>query len=70
MDSKNGEPNHSAAETRFKFSIDSCNHLISTSLRDLSKQYQELSRAAANSEDLNKKGIAQSVPKAVGSDKK
>ena len=55
MNSKHGKSKHSSAGIKFKYPIDSCNHLISTSLRDLGKQYQDLSHEIANSEDMKKK---------------
>ena len=61
MDSKSGESNISTAESNFKFSNNSCDHLIATSLRDLSNKYKDLSREQVNSKDLNKKDIAKIV---------
>lgn len=61
MDSKYGASKQSAIENNFKFSNDRCDHLISTSLRDLSKQYQDLSREIANSQDIDKGNISEIV---------
>lgn len=69
MIKKYSESKQSVAGKNFKYSIDSCNPLISTSLRDLSKQYQDLSREIANSEDLNKDDISEII-QATNSDKK
>lgn len=44
MKSKSDRLNRSANGDSYKFSIDSCNHSTSTSLRDLKDEYRILSR--------------------------
>lgn len=55
MSSKNSQSNSSAEESINEYPIHSCNHLISTSLKDLSEEYENLSPKQVDSNDLNKK---------------
>ena len=55
MNSNSGQSSPSDDGGAYEFPIDNCNHLISTSLRDLSFKYKELSREQADSTDLTKK---------------
>lgn len=59
MSSKYSQSNPSAEGSINEYPIHSCNHLISTSLKDLSEKYQNLSPKQVDSNDLNKKKITQ-----------
>ncbi len=61
MSSKYGQPNPSAKGSTNEHPIHSCNHLISTSLKDLSEKYQNLSPKQVDSNDLGKKNLAKMV---------
>ena len=61
MDSKYDKSDLSAGERDFSFSIESCNHLISNSLRDLSIKYKDLNRGQISLSDLNKKDLTDSA---------
>lgn len=57
MKSKSGQSNPSADEGVYEYPIDICNHLVSTSLRELSSKYQNFSPKQVDSTDLNKKKL-------------
>ena len=57
MDSKYGQSNNSSTKRAYELPIDSCNHFISTSLRDLSVKYKELSFDKADCIDANEKDL-------------
>ena len=61
MDSNHGEPDPSAGESNYTVSNDGCTHLISTSLRDLSKKYEDLSHEQADPIELNKTDIGDQI---------
>jgi hypothetical protein len=54
MNPNSGQSSPSDDGGAYELPIDNCNHLISTSLRDLSLKYQELSHEQADSIDLTK----------------
>lgn len=55
MDSKSGQTKSSAGGEAYEHPVGSCNHLISTSLRDLSLEYQKLSLERGTPMDGNPK---------------
>ncbi len=55
MNSKLNQSNPSSNGENYEFPVDSCDHLISTSLRDLNKKYRELSRKHPEAGDYDKK---------------
>ena len=55
MSSKYSQSNPSAEGSINEYPIQSCNHLISKSLKDLSEKYENLSPKKVDSNDLNKK---------------
>ena len=55
MSSKCCQSNLSAEGSMSEYPLHSCNHLISTSLKDLSEKYQNLRPRKVDSNDLNKK---------------
>lgn len=55
MNSKSDQSDPSADESIHEFPIDSCDHMISTSLRDLNKKYKDLSHEKLDSTDVNTK---------------
>lgn len=57
MKSNSGKSNLSGDRRAYEFVTDSCDHLTTTSLRDLSLKYKELGREQADSIDLTKKNI-------------
>lgn len=57
MSSKYSQSNPSAEGSINEYPIHSCNHLISTSLKDLSEKYQNLRSKQVDSNDLNKKKL-------------
>ena len=61
MNSKYDESDLLDGESDFSYSIENCNHLISNSLRDLSKKYKDLNREKPNFRKLNKKTINESL---------
>jgi hypothetical protein len=62
MKSNSGKSNPSGDRGTYEFHIDNCNHLISTSLRDLSFKYKELGREQTDSIELTKKKLTEIVP--------
>lgn len=58
MNLKSGQSNPPADGGAYEYPIDSCDHIFSTSLRDLSLKYQNLSPEQVDSGDLNKKESA------------
>lgn len=62
MNYKSGESNLSADSGVYEYTIDSCNHLVSTSLRDLSLTYQDLKAQQTDPiADKNKKDLTKIV---------
>lgn len=61
MNYKSGESNPSIDGGDYECPIDSCNHLISTSLRDLSLTYRDLKAKRVDPADLNKKDLIKIV---------
>ena len=61
MNSEFGQSKPSADEGPYKYPVDSCTHLISTSLRDLRLEYQNLSPNQVDSTDLNNKDLAKII---------
>jgi hypothetical protein len=57
MNSDSGKSNPSGGRGTDTRIINDCDHMISTSLRDLSFKYKELGREQADSIDLIKKNI-------------
>ncbi|WP_153307429.1 hypothetical protein [Desulfospira joergensenii] len=57
MNSKSGRSKPSADGSSHEHPMDSCTHLISTSLKDLSAEYQNLSYRQADAADSNKKDL-------------
>lgn len=55
MNSKYNPSQPFAEESVYEYPTDSCNHLISTSLKHLNEQYQNLSPEILNPTDFNKK---------------
>ncbi len=54
MISKPSHINDSTDESNSEYPIDGCNHLISTSLRDLNSQYKNLMAKKVEKKDLKK----------------
>ncbi|MCF8092566.1 MAG: hypothetical protein K9K40_08900 [Desulfotignum sp.] len=54
MNSNSGQSSFSDDGDAYELPIDNCNHLISTSLRDLGLKYKELSHEQADPIDLTK----------------
>lgn len=61
MKSKSDQSNPSADEGTHEYPIDCCNHLVTTSLRELGFKYQNLSSKRVDSTDLNKKELTRIV---------
>ncbi len=61
MNYKAGESNPPTNGDAYECPIDSCNHLISTSLRDLSLTYRNLKAKRVHPTDLNKKDLTKIV---------
>lgn len=61
MKSNSGKSSPSGDQGTSEFHIDNCNHLISTSLRDLSSKYKELGREQTDSIELTKKKLTKIV---------
>lgn len=61
MNYKVGESNPSADGGAYECPDDSCNHLISTSLRDLNLAYRNLNVKRVDPADLNKKDLTKGV---------
>lgn len=53
MNSKHDESELSSNGKNHESPIESCDHLISTSLRDLSKKYEDLIQGQSSAGDLN-----------------
>ena len=53
MNLKHDESEPSSNGKNYESPIESCDHLISTSLRDLSKKYEDLSQGQSNAGDVN-----------------
>lgn len=60
---KYGQSNSSAEGRVYGYQIDSCNHLISTSLKDLSAKYQDLSSETTDSTGRVKNDLTIDCPK-------
>lgn len=60
MKSKSSYLNDSTDENNSEYPIDSCNHLISTSLRDLSSQYKNLMAKQVDKIDLKDESFVHS----------
>lgn len=62
MNSNSGQSSPSDDGGAYELPFDNCNHLISTSLRDLSLKYKGLSREQADPIDLTKENKIEIVP--------
>ena len=61
MTLKSYQSDSSDDESIYEYPSDSCNHLISTSLRDLSSQYKNLKVTKLDSPDPNKNNSGQGI---------
>lgn len=57
MNSKSGRSKSSDIGAAHESPVDVCDHLISTSLRDLRKKYKDLSHVQGEPADLDKKKL-------------